>query len=112
MQADIDEMIFFKVFGPSPRNRVLMFMIENNIFDYSKSDIASNCGVSRATLDTFFDELLKLGLLLKTRSVGRATLFKINFESPIVQELVRLNELVTDKYADALAEKQVQKAYA
>ncbi|MBU1939954.1 hypothetical protein KKH30_04270 [Candidatus Micrarchaeota archaeon] len=106
MKDSTEDMLFFRAFGASPRNKVLMFLIENNIFDYSKYDIAENCGISRATLDTFFRDILKLGILQKTRDVGRATLYKVNMRSPIVAELARLNELVADKYAETLLEKQ------
>lgn len=106
----LEEMIFLKAFGASPRNKVIMFLMENDIFDYSKSDIARYCGISRATLDSFFGDLLKFGIIEKTRPVGRATLYKINFKSRIVAELARLNEIVTDKYAERLVEKQ--KVYA
>lgn len=106
MKDNLKDLIFLKAFGGSPRNRVLMFLIENNIFDYSKSDIAKYCSISRVTLDSFFANLIKLGIIKKTRTVGRAVLYKINFSSPIVQQLVQLNELVTNKYADLLLEKE------
>lgn len=104
----VEEMIFIKAFGSSAINKVLMFLIDNNLFDYSKSDIAENCSISRVTLDSFFDDtLVKLGIITKTRQVGRAVLYKINFDSPIVKELVRLNEAVTNEYTEKILGKQM-----
>ena len=108
--SEIKETIFIKTMGDSPINKVLIFLIDNYLFDYSKSDIAANCEISRVTLDSFFSRLLTLSIIHKTRQVGRATLYKINFSSPIVKELVKLNEILTNEYTEKILEKQ--KVYA
>lgn len=101
-----NELIFFKAFGAVPVNRVILFLLENNIFDYSKSDIAKYAGVSRMTLDKFFNSLDEFKIVLKTRDVGRATLYRINLESQIVQEFAKLNEAVTNSYEEKLFGKE------
>jgi len=106
MKSNLDDLIFLKVFGDSPRNRVLLFLIDNNEFDYSKYDISKFCGISRVTLDSFIGELIKMELIKKTREIGRATLYKINLANDIVKELIELNELVTNKYSELILEKQ------
>lgn len=77
----VEDTLFVKVFGASPRNKVLMFMVENNIFDYSKSDIANYCNVSRATLDSFFDEFTSFDIIRRTRKIGRAVLYRITWNA-------------------------------
>lgn len=110
MKSAVEDTLFVKALGGSPINKVLIFLIENNVFDYSKSDIAKNCDISRVTLDAFIDNLIKMKIIKMTRQVGRATLYKINLESEIVKELIRLNELITRKYASIAAERE--KVYA
>ena len=44
---------FLQVFGDSPMLRVLDFLIVNEDFDYSMTDIASQSGVGYSTLKLF-----------------------------------------------------------
>lgn len=45
-----DETIFIKFLGRTPVVKVLDFFIDNDAFDYSKTDIAKGAGISIATL--------------------------------------------------------------
>lgn len=106
MKDLMKDTVFLKVFGDSPINRVLLFMLENHIFDYSKTNIAKYSGVSRVTLNTFFDKLVKIGAVKKTRNVGRATLYQMNLKSPIVKEFAKLNYIVCNEAAEKIIEKE------
>jgi len=86
--------IFINTFGDTPKIRVLDFLLENEIFDYSKSDIAKHSEVSRATLDTFWDSLIKLEIIVENRRIGRAVLFKLNVENPMVKKLIELDNFL------------------
>lgn len=44
--------LFVEFFGDYPIIRVLDFLIENDVFDYSKKDICRNADVSWNTLET------------------------------------------------------------
>lgn len=106
MASALDGLVFLKAFGDNARNRVLMFLLDNHEFDYSKFDIASNCSISRVTLDGFFGDFIRLGIVSKTRNVGRATLYKINFSSPVVKEIAKLNEIVTSEFPKRMTAKR------
>lgn len=106
MADELNDAVFLKVFGDSPINRVLFFLFDNNEFDYSKTDIAKHSGVSRVTLNTFFDELVKIDAVKKTRNIGRAQLYQINFKSPIVKEFAKLNHIVCMEAADKICEEE------
>lgn len=87
--------IFIQTFGNTPKIRVLDFLLENNIFDYSKSDIAKHSKISRATLDTFWDSLVKSKIIVKNRTIGRAVLFKLNTKNPLVRKLIEVDNFLT-----------------
>jgi len=89
--------VFINTFGDTPKIRVLDFLLENEIFDYSKSDIAKHSEISRATLDTFWGSLLKLGIIIENRRIGRAVLFKLNIENPMAEKLMELDSFLTLK---------------
>ncbi len=85
-----EESILIELFGKTPELRMLDFLIENNIFDFTKTEIAEGSGISRPTLYKVWEKLVKTGLVVKTRKINRTQLYKINLESPIVKKLMEM----------------------
>lgn len=81
-----DKTIFLQIFGDSPILRVLDFLIVNDDFDYSMTDIAELSGVGYATLKLFWPQLERNAIIIKTREVGKAKLFKLNDKNTIVKK--------------------------
>ena len=94
--------IFREVLGDSPVIRVLDFLIEGRGLDYSLTDIAENANIGWMTLHRMWDNLLRLNIVVPTREIGRAKLFKLNQENPAVEKLIKLYDtllyLETEKY--------------
>ena len=80
-----DKTIFLQMFGDSPILRVLDFLIVNEEFDYSMTDIAKLSGVGYSTLKLFWSNLEKHKIIVNTREVGKAKMYKLNLENPIVK---------------------------
>jgi len=74
--------IFREALGDSPVIRVLDFLIEGRGLDYSLTDIAKNANIGWTTLHRIWDNLLRLNIVIPTRKIGRAKLFKLNEENP------------------------------
>jgi len=74
--------------------RVLDFLIENSIFDYSRKDICKETGVSWNTMKGFWGVLEKKQVVVFTRKVGRAKMFKLNEKNPIVKKLLSLDMML------------------
>ena len=83
------ESIFLDYVGDSPRMRVLQHLIEGRKFDFTLTDML-NTGVSWGTLNTLIPKMLKLGIINKTRKIGRATLYKINQENIAAKYFIEL----------------------
>ncbi len=81
--------LFLDYVGDTPRMRVLQYFIEGREFDYILTDLL-NAGVSWGTLNSLVPLLAKKGIIIKTRKIGRATLYKINQESFVAQQLIKL----------------------
>lgn len=96
--------IFREALGDSPVIRVLDFLIEGRGLDYSLSDIAENSNIGWTTLHRIWDKLIRLGIVIPTRKIGRAKLFKLNEKSLAVKELIRLY--------DTLLYQETEKHYA
>jgi|SRR3989338_6004208 len=88
----MEETIFRKTLGNSPVIRVLDFLIEGRGLDYSLSDIAENSSIGWTTLHRIWGNLLKMKIVVPTREIGNAKLFKLNEDNPIVKDLVRLHD--------------------
>ncbi|MBD3252806.1 hypothetical protein GF386_03685 [Candidatus Pacearchaeota archaeon] len=84
------ETLFRKAFGDTPKIRVLEFLIEGRELDYSISDIAEGAEIGRTTLFRIFDDLVKNKIIVLTREIGNAKLFKLNLENNFVKKLVEL----------------------
>ena len=94
--------IFREAMGDTPVIRVLDFLIEGQELDYSLTDIAENSNVGWTTLHRIWDNLLRIEMVVFTRKVGKAKLFRLNRKSLAVKRLVEVyNALLlqeTEKY--------------
>ena len=86
-----NETIFLEVFGNNPVMKVLDFLITFQLFDYSLTEIAKNSGVGYSTLQTFWSNLEKNKMVIKTRRIGKSDLYKLNTNNPAVKQLLKLD---------------------
>ena len=92
------ETLFRKLLGDTPKIRVLEFLIEGRELDYSISDIAEGAKIGRTTLFRIFDDLLKTKMIIFTREIGNAKLFKLNLNNLFIKRLVQLfDEVIMPK---------------
>lgn len=92
--------IFVETFGETPFVKVLDFFLTYDAFDYSKSQVAEETGVSRITLDKIWEELVNKRIIVKTRTIGRAEMYKLNKENPKVKVLLELSFKLASAFAD------------
>lgn len=97
---------FRMVFGNSPIVKIIDFFLDNREFDYSLTDIAKNADIGWSTLHGFWKNLVNLGIVTKTRRIGRAELFKLNMGSPLVKKLIDLDTTISKKLMDGEIAKQ------
>jgi DNA-binding transcriptional ArsR family regulator len=97
-----DTTIFRKALGDSPVIRVLDFLIEGRGLDYSLTDIAEHSNIGWTTLHRIWDTLVQMNIVVPTREIGKAKLFKLNQENPAVEKLITLYDtllyLENEKY--------------
>lgn len=92
-----NESVFLQVFGSNPIMKVLDFLISFQLFDYPLTEIAKNSRVSYSTLQTFWEKLEKNSIVIKTRRVGKSDLYKLNTKNTAVQQLIKLDWILTKK---------------
>lgn len=77
---------FISYLGSSPFYKVMDYLLENYLFTFSKTEIAREVNISRKTINKFWNStLIKNKILIKTKRIGNATLYKLNLDSPIVK---------------------------
>jgi len=99
--------IFRETLGDSPVIRVLDFLLEGRGLDYSLSDIAENSNIGWTTLHRIWYKMLKSGLVVPTREIGRAKLFKLNEENPAVKELIKFYDTLLYQLTEKHLSKKV-----
>ena len=57
-------------------------------FDYTKSNVAKEAGVSRITIEKLWEKLIKTGMVVKSRMIGKVEMWKLNRENPKVKVLM------------------------
>ncbi|MEK6812554.1 MAG: helix-turn-helix domain-containing protein, partial [Nanoarchaeota archaeon] len=88
---------FSKVFGPTPRNKIMECFLELRSLDNSAGDIAKETGLNRATTYNNIALLEKDGYLTKTRKVSGSQLYKLDEKKPEVKILIKVfNMMLTD----------------
>ena len=91
------ETLFKQVLGDTPKIRILEFLIEGRELDYSLTDIAEGAEIGRTTLFRIEDDLIKNKIILPTRQIGNAKLYKLNQENIFVKKLIELFDSILEK---------------
>ncbi len=73
-----------------PIGKIVEFLLENPIMDYSKTDLSEQTGVSRSTLYRKWNILEELSIIKESRKYQNTQLYKLDEKSRIVNELGRL----------------------
>jgi DNA-binding transcriptional ArsR family regulator len=97
--------ILIKAFGYSPKLRMIDIFLTNPYFDFSKEELARELGMSKQTIYKHFKDLEDLGIVKVSRKIGRATMYRLNREHPLVK---RLDEIINE-ISLQIAEQEMKK---
>lgn len=86
--------IFIQFMGDSPVIRVLDYLLTERDLDFSITDMAKHAGIGRATLYRIWDDIMKNEIIVPTRTIGKAKLYKLNKENPKVQKLIEMDDML------------------
>jgi len=100
---------FLEFLGDNPNTRLLEFLITGREFDYSLTDLAENAGIGWSTLHRILPRLEKQGIVVKTREIGRAKLFKLNQRNKEAKKLIEIYDGIIKKQLELAEEKEAIK---
>jgi DNA-binding transcriptional ArsR family regulator len=96
----MEESLFIRELGiKSPMLKILDFLMDNEAFDYSRAEIEEGAGLSKTTLLKVWPKLEDLELVKTTRTVGKAKMYKLNKQNPIIKKLMDLDDAISEYYA-------------
>lgn len=98
--------LFIEFMGDSPVIRVLDYLLTERELDFSITDMAENAGIGRATLYRVWDVLIKNSIIMHTRDIGKAKLFKLNIGNPKIKKLTEFYDMLILEELRKHAEKQ------
>lgn len=96
MKFQDEPTIFREIFGDTPKVRVLEYLLEGRELDHSIGDIAKGAGINRVTLFRLWHKIEKSKLVVHTRNIGNAKLFKLDVKNPNVKILVEVFDRLID----------------
>jgi len=96
------------IFGETPIIKMLDFLIDHRGYDYSKTEIAEHSGIGWTTINRHWRTLEDWNLVIPTRKIGRATLYKLNEENPIVSQLLEFDEVASTYMSERVAEQELR----
>ena len=90
MKFQDEKTAFRELFGDTSKIRVLEYLLEGRELDHAIGDIAEGAGINRVTLFRMWSDILKSKIVVHTRDIGNAKLYKLNMENPQAIVLVDL----------------------
>ncbi len=92
----MEKSVFLKEQGDNPKNRIWSFLIIHSEYDYSMKDIAKYSKVGYTTLKKIWKEFKKSKIVVQTRTIGKAKMYKLNLRNPIVEKFIDFYWAVVD----------------
>ena len=103
-----EDSVLVEYFGNYPLIRVLDFLVLGRDMDYSMTEICKNSCVGWTAFSEIWPQLEKKDIIIFTRKIGNAKLYKLNTKNPWVKELIKMDKIITKLETDKmLSEKEM-----
>lgn len=99
------ESVIIRTLGDSPKLRIVDFFLDNPLFDFTKKEVIEALGMSKQTFYKYFPELEEYEIVKVTRKIGKAKLYRINPEHPLVSMLREYEKKVSLQIAEKEADR-------
>ncbi len=97
-KTESDKSLLIQTLGSSPKLRILDFLLDNRLFDFSKKEIIEETGMSKATFYKYWPDIERNNLVKETRKYGKTVLYTLNEENPIIEKLIELEEQIMEQH--------------
>ncbi len=101
-----EKSLFIEFMGDSPTIRILDYLLTERDLDFSITDMAKNSAIGRSTLYRIWQDLIKNKIIMPTRVIGKAKLYKLNKDNIIIRKLIDIDDTLILNDLKMRAEKQ------
>jgi len=96
----MENSLIFKIFGNSPNMKMLDFLLSFPKNEFTVSDIIEELGMSKTTFYKYFDGLINIGMVKVNQETTKPKLYSINLDNPIIQNVRKNIDFLSEKIAD------------
>lgn len=107
-----EQSVFIEYFGKTPFIKILDFLIIGKDFDYPLTEIAEGARVGWTAFSKVWKVFVEKSIVKHTRNIGKARLYKLNTENPLVKKLVRVHWEILKAETDKLVGASVREKIA
>jgi len=92
--------ILVRTLGDSPKLRIIDFFLDNPLYDFTKKEVIEALGMSKQTFYKYFPDLEKQGIVVVSRKIGKAKLYRINLRHPLIEMLRKYEKKISTEVAE------------
>lgn len=96
----MEDGIIFRIYGNSPNTKMLDFLLSFPRNEFTANDIIGELGMSKTTFYKYFGNLVNMGIVKISQETKKPKLYSINLSNPIVQNVRKNIDFVSEKMAD------------
>lgn len=88
------------ILGTVPAIKILDFLLDHPENDYTQHEIQEYAEIRPVDMKRDFHCMVDCGVIIETRKIRGAPLYKINLDNPVMQSLLLLGETIDDYETD------------
>ena len=92
--------LVFRIYGKSPTIKIVNFLLGFPKNEFTSTEIIDDLGMSKTTFYKYFVDLVDIGMINVNPKSTKPKLYSINLESPVIQNIRRNIDFVSEKIAD------------
>lgn len=79
-----------ELFGATPKTKIVAVMVNEDRHDLNVTQIGDQANISRSTVYDHLDDLVELGVIERSRTVGGSPMYQLSRDSELAKDLKRL----------------------
>jgi DNA-binding MarR family transcriptional regulator len=96
--------LILRVYGSSPQMKIIDYLMNFPKNDFTQKEIIEALGMSKTTFYKYFDSIVGFGMIRVNRKIANTRLYSINMQSPLVKNIKKDIDYLSEKIADSSLE--------
>lgn len=92
--------MLLRAYGSSPQMKIIDYLMDFPKNDFTQKEIIEALGMSKTTFYKYFDNLVEFDMIRVNRKIANARLYSINMDSPVIQNMKKNVDYLSEKIAD------------